>query len=249
MTRIWHEVEEPMLLLVHSGSGSAVFRSGARPFGRGTLIFVDRGVLHFTVPDVPEEYVRSKIYSPPESFPALKRIMELECGGFGIAYLSPEDLERAEALFCEAGRFVSDPRRAAAALTASFCGLLVLLDADASESAPLPRGSVGEAMEFINSNISSPLTLETVCEAVHLSKYHFCRKFKSAAGISVTQYILRTRLELAKEALKNGDLSVTRIAEDCGFSGISDFDRRFKSAVGMSPGKYRRLFEKGRSGD
>jgi AraC-like DNA-binding protein len=53
-------------------------------------------------------------------------------------------------------------------------------------------------------------------------------------------YILKTRIAMAKELLCEADMSVTEISESCGFSSISYFSRTFKNETGMSPLKYKK---------
>ena len=66
------------------------------------------------------------------------------------------------------------------------------------------------------------------------------RLFKEKIGLTVMDYILKTRVTMAKELLCKTDLSVTEISESCGFSSISFFSRTFKNETGVSPLKYKK---------
>jgi AraC-like DNA-binding protein len=58
-------------------------------------------------------------------------------------------------------------------------------------------------------------------------------------GLTVMDYILETRLAMAKEILKEGSVSVTEVGSTCGFSRPAYFSRVFKERVGVSPKKFR----------
>ena len=73
-----------------------------------------------------------------------------------------------------------------------------------------------------------------------MSKYYFCRMFKQKTGVTVMEYILKTRIVMAMELLGEATLTVTEISEACGFSSVSYFSRAFKNETGVSPLKYKK---------
>ena len=52
------------------------------------------------------------------------------------------------------------------------------------------------------------------------------------------EYILKSRIALAKELLYTSKKSISEISEDCGFSSLSYFSRSFKAEVGLTPLQY-----------
>ena len=101
------------------------------------------------------------------------------------------------------------------------------------------------AIEYINSHISEEIKIDNVCEIIHISKYHFCREFKRLTGQTPMQYVLRTRITLAKNMLSKGDVSVQRISEMCGFRSVSYFCRAFRQECGMTPLEFKKAVKKG----
>jgi len=73
-----------------------------------------------------------------------------------------------------------------------------------------------------------------------MSPAYFCRFFKGVTGTTLTEYVLRTRIDRGMEFLSNSSLSVTDIAYKTGFSSHSYFDRVFKRLKGVTPLEYRR---------
>jgi methylphosphotriester-DNA--protein-cysteine methyltransferase len=73
-----------------------------------------------------------------------------------------------------------------------------------------------------------------------LNPYHFARQFKAATGLPPHQYVIRRRVERAKELLQAGtDLSLAEVALHAGFSDQSQFCHHFKRLVGVTPGRFR----------
>lgn len=98
------------------------------------------------------------------------------------------------------------------------------------------------AVSFINSNLTKDLSLEIIAREARMSKSYFCTIFKKLNGIPVWDYITRKRVELAMSLLQESDMSVIEVAESCGFSSISNFNRCFRQVTGTAPSIYRKEF-------
>ncbi|MBE1493448.1 AraC family transcriptional regulator [Amycolatopsis lexingtonensis] len=95
------------------------------------------------------------------------------------------------------------------------------------------------AVQFIRDNHHRPLTLADMAAAADLSPFHFLRVFKTATGQTPYRYLTRVRVEQACRHLERGDLSVTEIAEACGFATPSRFASAFRAQIGQPPSAYR----------
>jgi AraC-like DNA-binding protein len=98
---------------------------------------------------------------------------------------------------------------------------------------------ITRAKQFINEHQTEELSLEQVAEAVHTSKFYFCKIFKKSTGINFTDYLSRVRTERAKNLLLNPNLRVSEIAYEVGFQSLTHFNRVFKRVLGRSPTDYR----------
>lgn len=96
---------------------------------------------------------------------------------------------------------------------------------------------VDDILNYINLNITSPITIEQLASKFYLSESYICRIFKSATGTTINKYITARRISIAKSLLNDG-LSVTEAYERSGFSDYSNFFKAFTKAVGISPKKY-----------
>jgi AraC-like DNA-binding protein len=86
----------------------------------------------------------------------------------------------------------------------------------------------------------APLSLGDIAEEVGLSRERLSRLFHETLGITFSDYLAEVRLGRARQLLAEGSSPVTEIAFASGFQSISQFNRRFLQAEGVSPSEYRR---------
>ncbi len=96
---------------------------------------------------------------------------------------------------------------------------------------------ISRVIEYINENLSSKMSLDSLSSTFFLSKYHLLREFKKYTGYTIHEYIRQKRLIMAKSLLKEG-IQVTEVCSMCGFGDYSNFIRSFKKAYGLAPKKY-----------
>lgn len=99
---------------------------------------------------------------------------------------------------------------------------------------------IKKAIVYINESYSDQLTLDDIVEISGLSKYHFTRLFHATIHSTPIQYLTKVRINKSIELLKNEALTIENIAVQVGFSNGNYFNKVFRSALGMSPGKYRK---------
>ena len=92
---------------------------------------------------------------------------------------------------------------------------------------------------YINQHLEDDLSLASLAARIHLSPFHFHRKFKAYFGESLHQHIKRLRLERAACELIHHTKSVHAIALDSGYKTVSAFSHAFASYSGRSPTRYR----------
>jgi len=103
-----------------------------------------------------------------------------------------------------------------------------------------PR-AVTQAVDFINDNYATDLSLSDIAAAAHLSPFHLSRIFKKATGVSPYQYLLQVRVNSARSLLAAGagDRSLAEVAAAVGFADQSHLTRHFKRMVGVTPKQLR----------
>ena len=95
-----------------------------------------------------------------------------------------------------------------------------------------------EMINFLEENFTADVSSDAVARYFGYTVSHFCRKFKSATGLTPMKYLNIYRLEKARKLLQQGAGNVSKIAADCGFSDANYFTRSFKSHFGVAPKYY-----------
>lgn len=99
--------------------------------------------------------------------------------------------------------------------------------------------------EYIGKNYGQDITLKSLSKDFAISEGYLSRKFKAVSGLGVNQYITYVRISHAEKLLRDSDLSVTEIAEKCGFCGSTYFSSVFRKVKGVPPLTYRKQERKG----
>ncbi len=106
------------------------------------------------------------------------------------------------------------------------------------------RPEMQAALKYIHANYSDEsFGLDDVIEHVHMSKSRFCELFRSTTGQTFLKYLNMIRIRTVENKLKTTNKSLSRIAEEQGFSSVAHMTRIFKGLFGMSPSEYRRMGE------
>lgn len=96
-----------------------------------------------------------------------------------------------------------------------------------------------QAFAFIDSHLDDDLTLAQIAESLCVSPHHFAHVFKRAVGIAPHKYVIRRRVERAKELLDTTDLPIVEIALSVGCANQSHFSAMFHRFTGLTPHSYR----------
>ena len=109
---------------------------------------------------------------------------------------------------------------------------------------PVYRGlapwQVKRACEKLQSDLSGKFTLQEIAAELDLSVSHFSRAFRASVGLPPHQWLLRQRIDAAKQLMTVRGLSLADIAISAGFANQSHFTRVFSALVGVSPAVWRR---------
>jgi AraC family transcriptional regulator len=94
--------------------------------------------------------------------------------------------------------------------------------------------------EYIDAHLLERPRISDLAALVNLTRYHFIRSFKQAAGMPPHQFMIARRVERAKEMLANQEQTIASVAERTGFGTSLQLARAFRRVVGTTPSEFRR---------
>lgn len=101
---------------------------------------------------------------------------------------------------------------------------------------------IDKLKEWIRANMSSDLTVKQIADAAQFNPDYLTRLFKRYTGVTMLQYIIRLKIEVAQLLLLRTNLTVKQISAYAYFTDEKLFMRRFKSQTGVTPTEYRNAY-------
>lgn len=101
------------------------------------------------------------------------------------------------------------------------------------------RGQIHKLLQYIHDNLDKDLSLTELSAPLDLSPNYFCELLLETFGISPHQYVIRERIELAKQMLNNQEIGIAEIANRLGFATQSHFTSVLRRLTGTTPRRFR----------
>ncbi|MBM3821353.1 MAG: helix-turn-helix domain-containing protein [Verrucomicrobia bacterium] len=102
----------------------------------------------------------------------------------------------------------------------------------------LARYQLRKALDFIHAHLKEDISLAVLASQVKMSAFHFARSFKQSTGLPPHKYIVRCRIEKAKEIMIAQVMPLADVAQAVGFCDQSHFTFHFKKAYGLPPKQF-----------
>lgn len=231
--------------LVLRGRGYVVWRGKTYSVSTGQLLLLDLTEEHeyYADPEDPWEIIWVRFGGAQ----AVDYYRALQCVKNPV--LNVRDLVLVRRLFEElVSLFEKRPPgyefTASSHLTQIFTDAAITLaehDHSTNRGAPLRYPEhVHQVIQYIEENYRLPLTTEELANHVFISPGYLSRTFKLATSCTVTEYIIKHRLLVAKKLLTQSENSLGEVAQEAGFCSQSYFSKLFKRDEGVSPLLYRR---------
>ncbi|MBS2551140.1 helix-turn-helix domain-containing protein [Catenulispora sp. NL8] len=113
-------------------------------------------------------------------------------------------------------------------------------------SVPEPLGErFAATREWALRRLAEPLSLETLAEHAAVSARTFSRRFAEDTGYTPMQWVMRARIDLARELLERSQRGIEQIAHDVGLGTGANLRTHFQRILGTTPSEYRRTFTRG----
>lgn len=97
---------------------------------------------------------------------------------------------------------------------------------------------IKRVIEYMNDNYAESITVDELAKIANLSKSWFMQKFKDSIGVGATEYLNKLRVKKVCEGLTS-ERNISELAFECGFRDLSNFNRVFKSVIGLTPREYK----------
>ena len=142
----------------------------------------------------------------------------------------------------------ADPARQALALAAASAGLQELLltlallavsDPEDEPMSPKVELAVQTLVTLIEARLRENLSVPDLADEAQLSQNYLARAFRVRYGVTVPHYVLRRRVELARQLLTTSRMSIKQVAAEVGLPDIQHFNKQFRRLTGVSPTAYR----------
>jgi AraC family transcriptional regulator len=110
---------------------------------------------------------------------------------------------------------------------------------DKSGRGELPPTTRKRVVEYIETRIDQPLTLEELAEVASMGVWTFGKRFRASFQVTPHQYVLDRRIQRAQQMLAVGRLPVKAIALECGFADQAHLTRVMRARLGRTPASLR----------
>lgn len=244
----WHD--ELHLCAYTGGSGYVGDRHGSRRVRPGDFLLTPPGEVHRNWVDRGEGIAFRSLYVPvPIVGAAVRQVTGRDADGVAFSAHRPGDpaLRRAFLRLHRALERSTMPLQRDGLLV-EFLGRLVAgdpwCDAEppAGAATTARRGSEPAGMrrvrEYLHDHLAEPVTLADLGRVAALSPFHLHRVFRRATGLAPHGYLLRVRVNRARDLLRRG-LPPAEVALRTGFCDQSHLTRHFHRLVGVTPARFR----------
>ncbi|MGL4176489.1 MAG: AraC family transcriptional regulator [Dermatophilaceae bacterium] len=245
---VWHFHREFELTFIQHGHGHRLVGDSVGAYFPGDLVLIG--------PDVPHTYI-----STPGEGRHVAVVMQFRRDFLGEHFFDGavfEGIARLLDAACRGLSFRQEPAPIArvtslpaAEQTVALLGLLVELSRRGGT--PLTSQPVLSALDragarhieamvgMMHDRFASPLTLADIASAAHLAPSSASRLFRRSTGSTISSYLNVVRVNAACRLLRerDRDRTIADIAVACGYSSVSNFNRRFKEIKGVTPREYR----------
>lgn len=92
---------------------------------------------------------------------------------------------------------------------------------------------------YLKTNYKNPIDLKVMAQQFHLNSVYISQLFKKETGESLTQYLLKIRMEKAAALLRDTDLQIQEISDNVGYHSTKQFSAAFKRYYEIIPSEYR----------
>ncbi|WP_144853990.1 helix-turn-helix transcriptional regulator [Paenibacillus cremeus] len=250
----FHSHQGYEIYFFEEGSGYFLIEDQIYPLEGKDLILISQNESHKSSPKLDGPSTRSVLHFLPELLDEPSRDALLEIFRHGLdrrhLRLDAEQLNRYYYLLDRLHEeYTARSGDQIMAIRIYMSELLLLLrryiqNESAHGKEPADRRSINpkveQAVKYISNHYAEQLTLEKIAQELYLNQYYLCHLFKKTLGITITDFLLQTRIHNAKRMLMHTNMPISEVAESVGFNSFSYFGQTFKTFTGATPRSFRK---------
>ena len=253
----WHYHPEIELTLIKKGSGTRLVGDSIESFSEGYLILLGANLPHFWRFG-PDHFVRDK----PSDIEAVSIYFKDDF--WGRNFLSIPEMKNIKEVLLRAKRGIKIQGKAKEETAALMERMLAVKDADrvilllqmlnilgdcpecptlsiigsADHTEYDHTDAISRIYSYTLTHFPEKIEMRKLSSIVNVSPHSFRRYFKSRTGKTYWQFLLDVRVGHACKLLMENKYTVSQICFSCGFNNLSNFNRRFKEKMGVTPSCY-----------
>lgn len=236
--------------LYYLADGTTKYFIGDRIFqiNSGTFVFIPKGMYHKTDSEACMDNERILLSFNDDVLDEKSKEIINALGELFVIYPPKNKLDIFENIFKRIEEEYAAVDELSPHLTGIYiCELLTLLFRYRLASPPKSSSAdtaIYSVSKYISENYSQNLGLCELSRRFAISESHLSRRFKAVSGIGINEYITFVRIMNAERLLKTQKISITELAQKCGFNDSNYFSTVFKKIKGITPLKYAQKFKK-----
>lgn len=228
------------IYLLESGTCHYFIDNDAYDIQVGDIVLIPKGIIHKTMYEENNVWRRliycSYKYIPTTVVPYFSSMLYI--------YRNPKITERVFKIFDAIGEEYSSGDGFSEEVLMHYMHLFFfLLARNRDIEVPKKTGSIytTQTIAYIKEKYGENVKLSEMAKQFSVSPEHLSRIFKRDTGLGISEYLSTVRLQQSQHLLRSSSaLSVTEIAQRCGFYDSNYFSKKFKEAYGVSPLRFRK---------
>ncbi len=223
------------ILYMESGSASLTMGTLEYSISKGDFVFIMPGFLHCVTPsenDTSVYVINIKNEIIPE---VIKRHSGLKPASPVLKAMDVPDLLKYSLTCLSTEKDKNIAYSLANLITTTIAANLRFAEVHDGATSDLSN----RVLTYLSTHFREQITLETLAEAMNVSRFHLSHLFSNKLGIGFKEYLNNLRVECAKSILRSTDIPVSEIYATCGFDNQRTFNRVFRDSTGHSPRNFR----------